>query len=59
MRRSRGLGDVYKRQLYNHKIATYSSESTFDQRMAKGFVELWGIQSTEAIKLQKKLSEKI
>lgn len=45
--------------LYSHKIATYGSESTFDQKMAKGFVELWGIQSTEANKLQKKRSTKI
>lgn len=44
--------------LYNHKIATYGTESTFDQRLAKGFVELWGIQSTEANKLQKKRSTK-
>ncbi|MBA0909152.1 MAG: argininosuccinate synthase [Nitrosarchaeum sp.] len=55
----RVVGRKSEYSLYNHKIATYSSESTFDQRMAKGFVELWGIQSTEAIKLQKKLSEKI
>lgn len=44
--------------LYSHKIATYGTESTFDQRLAKGFVELWGIQSTEANKLQKKRSTK-
>ncbi|MSV26603.1 MAG: argininosuccinate synthase [Nitrosarchaeum sp.] len=55
----RVVGRKSEYSLYNHKIATYSSESTFDQRMAKGFVELWGIQSTEAIKLQKKLSKKI
>ena len=28
------------------EIATYGTESTFDQRLAKGFVELWGMQST-------------
>ena len=39
--------------MYSHEIATYGVESTFDQRLAKGFVELWGIQSTEANKLQK------
>ena len=44
--------------LYSHEIATYGKGSTFDQRMAKGFVELWGMQSTEANKLQKKRSEK-
>jgi argininosuccinate synthase len=44
--------------LYNYGIATYGSESTFDQRLAKGFVELWGMQTTEANKLQKKRSKK-
>jgi len=44
--------------LYSHEIATYGKGSTFDQRMAKGFVELWGMQSTEANKLQKKRSKK-
>jgi len=44
--------------LYSHDIATYGVESTFDQRLAKGFVELWGMQSTEANKLQKKRKSK-
>jgi argininosuccinate synthase len=40
--------------LYSHDMATYGSGSTFDQTLAKGFVELWGLQSTEANKLLKK-----
>ena len=40
--------------LYNHDLATYGSGSIFDQTLAKGFVELWGMQSTEANKLLKK-----
>ncbi|MGI0082097.1 MAG: argininosuccinate synthase [Nitrosopumilaceae archaeon] len=40
--------------LYSHDMATYGSGSTFDQTLAKGFVELWGMQSTEANKLLKK-----
>ncbi len=40
--------------LYSHDLATYGSGSTFDQTLAKGFVELWGMQSTEANKLLKK-----
>ncbi|TLX81389.1 MAG: argininosuccinate synthase [Thaumarchaeota archaeon] len=40
--------------LYSHDLATYGSGSTFDQTLAKGFVELWGFQSTEANKLLKK-----
>jgi argininosuccinate synthase len=54
----RVVGRKSEYSLYNHKIATYGAESTFDQRLAKGFVELWGIQSTEANKLQKKRSSK-
>jgi len=40
--------------LYSHDLATYGSGSIFDQTLAKGFVELWGMQSTEANKLLKK-----
>lgn len=40
--------------LYSHDLATYGAGSTFDQTLAKGFVELWGMQSTEANKLLKK-----
>jgi argininosuccinate synthase len=31
--------------LYDYSLATYDSEDTFDQRLAKGFVELWGLPS--------------
>lgn len=40
--------------LYSHDLATYGAGSTFDQTLAKGFVELWGMQSTAANKLLKK-----
>ncbi len=52
------VGRKSSNSLYNHDIATYGLESTFDQRLAKGFVELWGMQTTEANKLQKKRSTK-
>ncbi|HVW79728.1 MAG TPA: argininosuccinate synthase [Mycobacteriales bacterium] len=29
--------------LYDYNLATYDAEDTFDQRLAKGFVELWGL----------------
>ncbi len=54
----RVVGRKSKNSLYSHEIATYGTDSTFDQRLAKGFVELWGMQSTEANKLQKKRSSK-
>ena len=31
--------------LYDYSLATYDAEDTFDQRLAKGFVELWGMPS--------------
>ncbi len=40
--------------LYSRDLATYGTGSTFDQTLAKGFVELWGLQSTAANKLLKK-----
>ena len=50
----RVVGRESRYSLYNHKIATYGKGSKFDQKLAKGFVELWGMQSTQANKLQKK-----
>jgi argininosuccinate synthase len=44
----RVIGRESKFSLYNNNIATYLSNSTFDQTMAKGFVELWGLQSIVA-----------
>lgn len=34
--------------LYDRQSATYGADSTYDQRRASGFVELWGAQSAEA-----------
>jgi argininosuccinate synthase len=31
--------------IYDSKLATYSSESTFNQKLAEGFIEIWGLQS--------------
>ncbi|HSB50565.1 MAG TPA: argininosuccinate synthase [Nitrosopumilaceae archaeon] len=50
----RVVGRKSRYSLYSHKVATYGKGSTFDQKLAKGFVELWGMQSTEANKLQRK-----
>lgn len=50
----RVVGRKSNYSLYSHDLATYGKGSTFDQTLAKGFVELWGLQSTEANKLLKK-----
>jgi argininosuccinate synthase len=44
----RVVGRDSKFSLYDNKTATYFSNTTFDQAMAKGFVELWGLQSITA-----------
>jgi argininosuccinate synthase len=50
----RVVGRKSSYSLYSHDLATYGKGSIFDQTLAKGFVELWGLQSTEANKLLKK-----
>lgn len=44
--------------LYNNALATYSSDSVFDQTLAKGFVEFWGLQSITAKSLAITLNKK-
>lgn len=44
----RVVGRESKYSLYRNSLATYTSESTFDQTLAKGFVELWALQCSVA-----------
>jgi argininosuccinate synthase len=44
----RVVGRKSEYSLYRNNLATYAAGSTFDQRVAKGFVELWGLQSVIA-----------
>lgn len=41
----RVVGRESKYSLYKNDLATYAAGSSFDQSLAKGFVELWGLQS--------------
>jgi argininosuccinate synthase len=41
--------------LYDYNLATYDAEDTFDQRLAKGFVELWGLPTKIAAKRDQRL----
>ena len=41
--------------LYDYNLATYDAEDTFDQRLAKGFVELWGLPSRIAAERDQRL----
>jgi argininosuccinate synthase len=42
--------------LYDYNLATYDAEDTFDQRLAKGFVELWGLPSRIAAQRDQRLA---
>ena len=37
-----------EQSLYDYEMATYDSGDLFDQSLAKGFVELWGLPSKMA-----------
>jgi len=43
--------------LYDYKLATYDAEDTFDQTLAKGFVELWGLPSRIAAARDQRLAQ--
>ena len=47
----RVVGRKSEYSLYRDNLATYAAGSTFDQSLAKGFVELWGLQSVIASSL--------
>jgi argininosuccinate synthase len=41
--------------LYDYELATYDAQDTFDQGLAKGFVELWGLPSRIAARRDRRL----
>ena len=43
--------------LYDFDLATYDAEDTFDQSLAKGFVELWGLPSKIAAQRDLRLQQ--
>jgi argininosuccinate synthase len=54
----RVVGRSSPMSLYNLKLATYESFTTFDQTWAPGFIELWGLP-TKAANILKRKKEKI
>lgn len=52
------VGRKSKNSLYRQSLATYASDSIFDQNLAKGFIELWGMETVIANKLSKVLPVK-
>jgi argininosuccinate synthase len=43
--------------LYDFNLATYDSGDTFDQSLAKGFIQLWGLPSKIAAKRDKQIGQ--
>ena len=52
------VGRKSENSLYRQRLATYASDSIFDQKLAKGFIELWGMETVIANKLSKNLPAK-
>lgn len=52
------VGRKSENSLYRESLATYASDSIFDQNLAKGFIELWGMETVIANKLSKDLPAK-
>jgi argininosuccinate synthase len=52
------VGRKSENSLYRQSLATYASDSIFDQNLAKGFIELWGMETVIANKLSKDLPAK-
>ena len=52
------VGRKSENSLYRQSLATYASDSVFDQNLAKGFIELWGMETVIANKLSKNLPAK-
>jgi argininosuccinate synthase len=44
--------------LYDYGLATYDAEDTFDQSLAKGFVDLWGLPSKMASIRDRRMDER-
>jgi argininosuccinate synthase len=42
--------------LYDYNLATYDADDTFDQGLAKGFVDLWGLPSRMAAQRDQRLA---
>ncbi len=47
------VGRKSEYSLYDYHLATYEKISTFDQKLARGFVELWGLPSVLAHRVLK------
>ena len=51
------VGRSSRYSLYDRNLATYDVDSKFDQSLATGFIELWGLPTVAARNLMDKLAE--
>ena len=49
------VGRASPNALYDLKLSSYESISSFDQSLGKGFTQLWGLQSTVAAALRRRV----
>jgi argininosuccinate synthase len=52
------VGRSSKLSLYDLNLSTYNIKTTFNQKNAEGFIELWGLQSSTARSLKTKTKGK-
>ena len=50
----RVVGRSSPKSLYDFNLATYGVKTTFDQRLARGFIELWGLPTTAANAIERR-----
>ena len=55
---ARVVGRSSEYSIYDIGLSTYGRGSTFDQKSAMGFIELWGLQSRVAASLSSQVEEK-
>jgi argininosuccinate synthase len=55
--RATAVGRRSDASLYDYNLATYDAEDAFDQTLAKGFIELWGLPSRIAARRDQRLEQ--
>jgi len=51
------IGRESSNGIYDLNLSTYDTNSNFDQRLSRGFIQLWGLQSRMGYTIKKKLEK--
>ncbi len=54
---SQVVGRSSPMSLYNHDLATYNTDTTFDQAWSSGFIEIWGLATKTANIVKRKVKK--